>query len=106
MHPYSGGAWQQLRARWAQLLPVPCARCGELVHPGEPWDLDHVVPLALGGRADTARPAHQDCNRRAGVETREQVKAAGVAALRDDLIRHVGDPTDRQDAGGQRLPEG
>ena len=84
-HPYRAAVMAEPpAARRARLLPLPCTGCGELVHPGEPWDLDHVVPLALGGTADTARPAHQDCNRQAGVETREEIKAAGVAALVDD----------------------
>ena len=69
-HPYSGQAWRVLRNQWAAMLPLPCARCGHPVTAEEPWHLDHLDPVALGGTAESARPAHQDCNLRAGVETR------------------------------------
>ena len=82
-HPHSGN-WNQLRQSWARLLPMPCCRCGQSVYADDDWQLDHLHPVALGGGPDTARPAHRDCNARAGVETREQIKAAGVAALLDD----------------------
>ncbi|MBC2934702.1 hypothetical protein [Nocardioides sp. zg-1228] len=78
MAPTYGHAWNQRRRQWAQLLPVPCARCGQPVHPDDAWDLDHLTPAALGGGPDTARPAHQRCNRSAGVETREAIKHAAA----------------------------
>ena len=58
--------WTKLRALWAQQLPLPCGRCGQPVHPGEPWDLDHLVPRSAGGGDETARPSHRRCNLRAG----------------------------------------
>lgn len=42
-----------------------CSVCGQLVRADEPWDLDHVIPLAMGGtnhRANLA-VAHRACNR-------------------------------------------
>lgn len=42
-----------------------CSVCGRLVRADEPWDLDHVIPLAMGGtnhRANLAI-AHRACNR-------------------------------------------
>jgi len=38
---------------------VQCARCGELIRPGEPWDLGHVD----GDRSRYAGPEHERCNR-------------------------------------------
>lgn len=41
-----------------------CHICGLKVCVGEPWDVEHVIPLALGGE-DTAanmRPAHKLCH--------------------------------------------
>ena len=40
---------------------VPCARCGELIAPGERWELDHA-PEKLGYLG----PSHFKCNRSAG----------------------------------------
>jgi hypothetical protein len=55
---YTSAPWRALRKWWAQQLPLPCARCGQPVLPGTPWDLDHTD--------DTARPSHRVCNQRAG----------------------------------------
>ena len=52
------------------LAPDP-GNSSTLMNPGT-WT--HVVPLALADTDDTARPEHQDCNRRAVVDTREQIK--------------------------------
>jgi len=38
---------------------VRCARCGELIEPGEPWDLDHNDL----DRTKYNGPAHARCNR-------------------------------------------
>jgi hypothetical protein len=38
---------------------VPCARCGELIGPGAPWDLGHLD----GDRSRYAGPEHSSCNR-------------------------------------------
>jgi hypothetical protein len=38
---------------------VDCARCGDPIEPGEPWDLDHV-----DGQPDAyLGPSHASCNR-------------------------------------------
>jgi hypothetical protein len=40
---------------------VRCVFCGELIEPGEPWDLDHKPDLK-----GWTGPAHRHCNRSAG----------------------------------------
>ena len=39
---------------------VRCARCGELIRPGEPWDLGHVDGTE---RMVYSGPEHRRCNR-------------------------------------------
>ena len=50
-----------MRAEWARRMAagvVKCARCGEVIRPGEDWDLGHVDgTLAYNG------PEHARCNR-------------------------------------------
>lgn len=57
--------WRALRRSWAEQLPLPCARCGVVIQYGEPFDLDHTIPRALGGSDEFARPSHPGCNRAA-----------------------------------------
>lgn len=55
------------RQRVGATLPAPCVHCGRIVTADMPWDVGHVVDLALGGDARTYGPAHRGpCNRRAG----------------------------------------
>jgi hypothetical protein len=55
---------QQLRAQVAVAVErgdAVCARCGEPIRPGEPWDLDH----AEGNGNGYLGPSHSSCNRAA-----------------------------------------
>jgi hypothetical protein len=61
-----GYGWphRRLRARWALEVAtgsVRCARCGELIQPGEPWDLGHDD----FDRSRWSGPEHARCNRSA-----------------------------------------
>jgi len=58
-----GVVHQKTRKRWAPLVAagdVKCARCGQLIRPGEPWDLDHA-----DDRKGYIGPSHAACNRAA-----------------------------------------
>lgn len=70
-----GYAHQQLRKR---LLPLAygtlCPRCHQPMLKGQALDLDHEVPLALGG-GGRSRMAHRYCNRAAGARLRNTLYA-------------------------------
>ncbi|MBT9255387.1 hypothetical protein KMZ30_07350 [Phycicoccus sp. KQZ13P-1] len=70
--PDYGHAHRKLRAEWEPIVAagrVTCARCGEPIEPGQPWDLGHADddPDQYNG------PEHESCNRRAGGEKRAQM---------------------------------
>lgn len=81
--------WQKLRKAWAATIatqPVTCHHCHHPINPTQPWDLDHLTPLALGGNLTHARPAHRSCNRAAShaiAQTRR--RRAGQAGKRHPL---------------------
>lgn len=57
-------AWRRLRAQWAKRLPLPCGQCGNLVMPGEPWALGHIIARCDGGDDSEANlwPEHARCS--------------------------------------------
>jgi hypothetical protein len=57
-----GTEHRKLREHWAEQVAtgtVRCAKpgCGQLIQPGEPWDLGHAPDRSY------PRPEHQACNR-------------------------------------------
>ena len=42
-----------------------CHICDQKIHPQEKWDIEHIIPLALGGAdsGDNLDLAHQSCHR-------------------------------------------
>lgn len=61
----------------------PCPMCGRVMVYGQALDLDHTVPLALGGR-DGDRIAHARCNRSRGARVRvarARARRRGVSRL-------------------------
>jgi hypothetical protein len=53
-------------ARRLVVLPAPCARCGNMIEPGQPFDMGHATAVALGGQDSDLRPEHRRCNRNDG----------------------------------------
>jgi hypothetical protein len=56
-----GNQHQAARRRWAPRVAtgtIRCARCGQRIRPGQPWDLDHT-----DDRRGYRGPSHLSCNR-------------------------------------------
>lgn len=61
-----GYAHRKRRARLlAKAYGTPCPMCDRIMQPGDKLDLDHSVPLALGGTVGD-RIVCRSCNRAAG----------------------------------------
>lgn len=82
-----------------------CHVCGRAVQPGQAWELEHIIPLALGGADDETNlaPAHKKgCHSR---KTAEQDIPAIARAKRREA-RHIGakSPSRRPIAGSRNTP--
>lgn len=58
-----GTQHQRLRARWAPVVAAggaTCWRCGQVIRPGQPWDLGHTPG---SGKRMYSGPQHTACNR-------------------------------------------
>lgn len=69
----SRNQWKGSRRGRAIVAPlvaagVGCCRCGRPILPGQKWDVDHILPRALGGGEDATNygAAHAACNRAEG----------------------------------------
>lgn len=61
-NPRYGSAHDKARRSWEPKVArgdIACARCGNLIEPGEPWDLDHDD----SDRTRYLGPSHASCNR-------------------------------------------
>ena len=77
-----------------------CQRCGWALAPGTRWDIDHVIPLALGGR-DQAGNMQVLCAACHGGKThREDVPV--IAKTVRIRARHLGARTSRRPLPGGR----
>lgn len=68
-----------------------CHICGDVIDGvRQPWDIDHVIPLALGGKdePENMRPAHAACHRGAGSKTSDDVKR--IAKAKRVHAKHIG----------------
>jgi hypothetical protein len=61
-HDHARKAWAAKITRQGGIL---CARCGGLINPGDPWDLDHT-----DDRTAYLGPSHPACNSAAGGRAR------------------------------------
>lgn len=70
MSKWGGRRVVQLRRQLEQLLPVPCARCGQPVLPGQRWDIGHAIGRDIAPELtwdpSQYRIEHASCNRAAG----------------------------------------
>lgn len=64
-----------------------CHLCGRKIEPGEGWELEHVIPLAMGGEDAPAnmQPAHAKCHK---AKTRDDV--GNIARAKRREARHLG----------------
>jgi 5-methylcytosine-specific restriction endonuclease McrA len=64
-----------------------CHICGRKILVGEAWELEHRVPLALGGPDDESNvhPAHVTCHR-----AKSAKDAANLAKVNRVRAKHVG----------------
>jgi len=77
-----------------------CQRCGWILTPGTRWDIDHVIPLALGGRdhADNMQVLCAPCH---GGKT-HQIDVPAIARTTRIQARHLGARASRRPLPGGR----
>jgi 5-methylcytosine-specific restriction endonuclease McrA len=72
-----GDKWKHYSNRARRLLQptidsgvAVCSKCGGIIHPGQLWDVDHIISRDraphLLARPDNWTTAHRSCNRSAG----------------------------------------
>jgi hypothetical protein len=95
--PAYGPDHQELRARLLAALPLPCARCGEIIPRGIDSSLvhlDHLTPVSEGGRAGYGQLSHAHCNQShgatLGMQQRNEKRIK--AALTKSEMQKVGGP--------------
>jgi hypothetical protein len=74
-----GAAHQRLRRALSVVVAsgsASCTRCGQVIEPNEPWDLDH-----RDDRLGYNGAAHRSCNRSAGARRKQQLRSAEARAI-------------------------
>jgi 5-methylcytosine-specific restriction protein A len=76
-----------------------CHICGGKIAACEGWDIDHLIPLELGGQDDESnwRPAHRKCHR----NKTAQADIPAIAKAKRRAMRHAGI---RRKPGGRSFP--
>jgi 5-methylcytosine-specific restriction endonuclease McrA len=65
-----GSAYRRERRRVLASSPEVCALCGGGPRPYDPWETDHRISAAFGGRhSGNLQRAHRSCNRAKGAAT-------------------------------------
>jgi 5-methylcytosine-specific restriction protein A len=77
-----------------------CQRCGWALAPGTRWEIDHVIPLALGGR-DQADNLQVLCTACHGGKT-HRIDVPAIAKTARIRARHLGARTSRRPLPGGR----
>lgn len=64
-----------------------CHICGMRIRAAEKWDIEHVIPLALGGADNppNMRPAHKACH-----APKTAADVASIAKAKRQKARHIG----------------
>jgi 5-methylcytosine-specific restriction endonuclease McrA len=64
-----------------------CHLCGGKINVGEAWEVEHIIPFAMGGADDESNwsPAHIKCHR---AKTTEDV--GNIARAKRREARHIG----------------
>lgn len=66
MTSWGGRKVQAVRKQWAQQLPLPCLRCGEMVYRHQVWHVGHRIPRSLRPdlqwEQENQWPEHATCN--------------------------------------------
>lgn len=63
------------RLRLFELAGGVCHICGGKIRPGEAWEIEHVIPLAISGddADENRKPAHVKCHRSKTTEDRRDI---------------------------------
>ena len=90
-----GADWQETRRRllaaWYANPAKECAICFGLARPDDPWEPDHIRPVAQGGTGHPSniRCTHRSCNRRAGAQLKARLAKERADARAAEAIRRT-----------------
>lgn len=90
------------RARILKANNEICHLCGGAIHPGEAWEIEHVIALELSGDDTDAnkRPAHVKCHK---AKTADD--AGKIAKAKRNEARHIGAKRPSGKLQGRQFPK-